>query len=518
MNMKKVIALWILGGILGMCVLITAAPSSSPTGSAPGSFGVDSGQGMGQDRAGLSSEQELTGLRPRQPLAKEAIERLAPEERVAHYRLIVKFADALKVRATANQELRSLRGASLHEPRQLASKLGLKFAPLIHLPESKLNELQRRAALHSGVAQPDLAGIVNSAPQAASAYDALVDAAEAFQRLPQVEFAYVEVLGVPPPGDITPTTPSLVAEQTYRLDNPGMSVDAAWSLGATGRGVRISDCEYGWNSSHEDLMNIDLHPEPGQTIDPAVVYNGWDEHGTAAMGEISAEVNAYGCSGMAPDATIYTYPEYTLEGGNRRVDAITNAISDSAEGDIVQLEMQGGHCSAKCGPAELDAAVWTIVRLGSDAGVIVVAAAGNGGKNLDLHLAYMARGDSGAILVGAGQPDVSHKRLRFSSFGTRVDLQGWGENVITLGYGDYATYGDDKNQRYTSFSGTSSATPFVSAACAALQQIARDRLGRSLTPQEMHDILIQTGQPQRGIGHIGPLPNIPAAIKALDDL
>lgn len=55
-------------------------------------------------------------------------------------------------------------------------------------------------------------------------------------------------------------------------------------------------------------------------------------------------------------------------------------------------------------PAETNPAIWLIVRTGADAGVIVVAAAGNGDEDLDSepYTEYRERGDSGSIIIGAG--------------------------------------------------------------------------------------------------------------------
>ena len=197
---------------------------------------------------------------------------------------------------------------------------------------------------------------------------------------------------------------------------------------------------------------------PGRTSDLASSTAG------VAVGISAAPGNGYGIDGTVEDAVIYTYPEWTVEAGYRRVTAITNAIAASEVGDVVLLEMQTTGDGGDYGPAELDPAVWTVVKAGSDAGVVIVAAAGNGSQDLDspAYAPYMARGDSGAIIVGAGSPDAAHNRLGFSTYGSRVNVQGWGGAVFTLGYGHFATYGGDPNQRYTDyFSGTSSASAMV---------------------------------------------------------
>ena len=80
-----------------------------------------------------------------------------------------------------------------------------------------------------------------------------------------------------------------------RAGKEPQALDAV-AQGATGAGIRFSDCEYAGIATPEDLMDRDTHPEPGQTPHPDVAINGWDEHGTAAVGQSSAVVNGYGLS------------------------------------------------------------------------------------------------------------------------------------------------------------------------------------------------------------------------------
>jgi len=430
----------------------------------------------------------------------------------------VKFTDALEARAQPNGDVQSRNGAALGEVSNVASRYGMKFRPQIALSEDEMISLEQRAAARSGKAQPDLAGMM-IVDMPATDRESLIRAAQEMRDLPEIEYVYLEPLDVPPPVDIPPMTPDLVAEQDYRGPDPGMDVDYAVTQSGTGTGIRYSDCEYGWNPDHEDFNDLDLHLEAGQTIHPDTYDNGWDSHGTAVVGETSAAVNAYGCSGMAPDAPIFTYPEKSVEDGNRRVACITNAINDSGAGDMVLLEMQtGGVAEGSLVPAEYNINVWNITKVGTDAGVIVVGAAGNGNVDLDSddYQDYMDRGDSGAIIVGGGTANTSHNKTSGSTYGSRVNLQGWGTGVFTLGYGGFAEYGGDKNQRYTStFNGTSSASPFVASAAMVVQDVWEAFSGSRMTPLEMRDHLIATGIPQGTGGHIGPLPNLRDAINEL---
>ncbi len=453
---------------------------------------------------------------PRSPLPKP-LNLTVP--RYAH-RLAVKFRDDLRVRADlTGGRTRSLAGADLSDIERLARRHQAHFSQLLQLPPERLEFLRQRARNHSGNAQPDLGGmLLVTAP--ASEMQQLAAELNASDLTEWVHFQ--QFAPAPPCEDIAPATPPYFpALQGYWGADPGLNLEAAWTQhpAARGGGIQLADCEYWYVDGHEDLC--DISNEPGQTPDPAIFSYGWQHHGGATLGELASLDNAYGCTGLVPDAQILFFTEWSVEEGYRRVTAIANAIASVEAGDVVQLEMQaigggGGYC-----PAEYDPAVWTLCRNATDSGIVVVGAGGNGNQDLDsgAFTSYMERGDSGAILVGAGSADTAHNKLYFSTYGSRINLQGWGGSVFTLGYGDYALHGGDSNQSYTAgFSGTSSATPLVAACAVSLQGMAEHYLGRRLEPNELRSLLIDTGTPQGSGGHIGPLPDMAAATNALLEL
>lgn len=440
-------------------------------------------------------------------------------------RLVVKFVDAVQARCTERGQLISKVGADLSEPNLHAAASGLAFSPLLRVPEDKLAGLQARGEANSGIAQPDLAGLLVVTPPG-NDEAALLASAHQLAALPQVEFVTIQTLGLPPPGDIAPPTPDFTGQQHYVGPDPGLDVVFARSLGLLGQGIRVADVEYGWNVAHEDLVDVDTHPEPGQTVHPQVFANDWDDHGASVVGLLAAPDNGYGITGLCPQATIATYTEWSLEEGYRRETAVAHALADSAFGDIVLLEMQTLGAGGGLGPAELDPVIWLLVKAGTDAGVVVVAAAGNGAQDLDglVYSPYALLGDSGAILVGAGTPDSDHATLFFSTFGSRVDVQAWGASVFTLGWvaalpPSNIVIGGDENQRYTSgFLGTSSASALVTAAACLVQQRALQVNGQRLGPLAMRQLLVDTGRPQGAGGPIGPHPDLHAALQALGPL
>ena len=100
----------------------------------------------------------------------------------------------------------------------------------------------------------------------------------------------------------------------------------------------------------------------------------------------------------------------------------------------------------------------------------------------------------------------------FSTYGERVNLQGWGECVTTTGYGDL--FSSDVNGLYTSwFNGTSSASPIVAGAAAALSSALEAKTAKPARPRDVRRILEATGTPHVGTHNIGPLPDLVAAFQ-----
>src|SRR5690606_5646109 len=139
--------------------------------------------------------------------------------------------------------------------------------------------------------------------------------------------------------------------------------------------------------------------------------------------------------------------------GYNPANAIALSAADGSAGDVILIEQQIAVCDlpgpctgGNCGPSEWVQSVFDAIVLATAAGRIVVEAAGNGGVDLDQEscnaLFDRTNGDSGAIIVGQGwAPGATDRERRpNSSYGSRVDLQGWGNNVMTTGYG--ASYVD----------------------------------------------------------------------------
>lgn len=432
--------------------------------------------------------------------------------------VIVKFAEGVRVRIRAGR----VTGLSAADAAALDAALaafGLTVADLERLhgdvPEEMLEAQRSAAERGSGKTLADLnLYYVLSAP--AGTTPAVLAA-----RLNRLDF--VEAAEPAPAPALPPATPNFVPNQGYRKPTQGVgALDPSRHPGGDGRGVTIADVEYSWLLDHEDLKipRSAIVRGIGTPVDP---FNDTN-HGTAVLGELVGIRNGFGVTGIVPRASIRVAATNTSRGFSV-ARAITGAAAVLDAGDVILIEQQaavcGGACGSDqvgCGPVEWNQAEFDSIETATGLGIVVVEAAGNGNVNLDgpacLGRFKRATRDSGAIVVGAGAPNT-RTRLSFSSYGSRVDVQGWGSDVWSTGYGDAFNPGSIRRRYTATFGGTSGASPIVTGAVAAVQGALKADGRRFATPAEIRRALVRTGLAQRGGKHIGPLPQIVKALNLL---
>lgn len=402
--------------------------------------------------------------------------------------------------------------------------------------ESDLERLRAEAIRNSGELYPDLNNYFRlQLPDDMEAAAAI----GIFSQLDEVEKVWAVPRPAPPPlpPNYQDSDTAGVSYQRY-LDAAPEGIDArfAWEGGGgTGDGVKICDVEYDWNQNHADLPFVPLITlPPSSGLDAS-----WSEHGTAVLGVLGGLDNGWGVTGIVHEATLYFAAASTVQGYNV-ANAVTACANNVDFGGIILIEQQTAGPNRPNNPADGDQTglvpvewyepTYDAIKTAVATGRVVVEAGGNGNQNLDSadygfgnggHYPFKAANDSGAIIVGAGAPPngsgiLERSRLNGSNYGSTVDLQGYGALVVTTGYGDlYDDEGDDLN--YTNFSGTSSASPIVTAAAAIVQANYELERGSFALPAEVKALLQGTGTPQQGALNIGPLPNLKAAIEEIWD-
>jgi len=349
-------------------------------------------------------------------------------------------------------------------------------------------------------------------------------AVQALQNSGLVDAAYPQVLPAP-----APSSPSFASLQDY-LNAAPVGADSNYAstvAGGNGSNVKIVDIEYSWNTAHEDLSRASGALVPHGT--PADPYNS-NDHGTAVLGELEASNNGIGVTGAANGAQLALINAYSNEYGYDLAGALSSAAAISQPGDVIQIEQQAYGPNSQFLPVEWIPEVYDAIKALTTSGRIVVEPAANGSQNLDDSTLYgasfpLGKADSGAIMVGAGEnctnASPSLSRLAFSNYGSRVNLQGPGDCVVTSGYG-YLYSSGGVNAYYTqNFNGTSSATPVVTAAAADLSSVYKTLNNNAvLTPVQVRSILMQNATPQSNAvgaltGNIGPYPDLRKAIAAI---
>ena len=258
-----------------------------------------------------------------------------------------------------------------------------------------------------------------------------------------------------------------------------INADDVWNLGYTGSGVTVAILDTGIDYNHPELSSSFA----GCKSFVSYTSNCFDDHGhgTHVSGIITADGMGGSpqgfAKGVAPDASVWM-AKVCDASGSCYVSDIAAAIEYVVKNNIAKIMSislgGGGTPQANCDKDYLAQKVnWAV-----DNGVTIVAAAGNtSGKVSSPGCA------SKAIAVGA--VDKSDVRASWSGSGLALDIMAPGVNI-------YSTL---PNNSYDSWSGTSMATPHVSATVALLRQ-----KNSTLTDSQIKDALYKT---TKDLGKVG---------------
>lgn len=218
-----------------------------------------------------------------------------------------------------------------------------------------------------------------------------------------------------------------------------VDAELVWPTGNTANPIRVGVIDTGISLSHPDLQaNI---AGGVNTINPRKSANDDNGHGSHVAGTIAGLDNTIGVIGVAPQANLYAIKVLGANGSGYLSDVIEGIDWGIANGMQV-LNMSLGTSSN----SQL---LHDAVIRAYNAGIVVVAAAGNSGGSVEYPGAYPE-------VIGVSATDASDQIASFSSRGPEVDLAAPGVSV-------FSTY---KGSGYATLSGTSMATPHVAGVAA----------------------------------------------------
>jgi subtilisin family serine protease len=298
--------------------------------------------------------------------------------------------------------------------------------------------------------------------------------------------------------------------------NPyGSNAAGAWAAGKTGMGsakVYVGVIDEGIQYTHPDLSGQVGNPKEfnngvdddgngfvddiyGWDFDAndSTVYDGrtkgnLDDHGTHVAGTIGAKAgNGTGVAGVIWNIGLISAKFLGRNGGTtanaiKALDYLTDLKAVRGVNIVATNNSWGG--------GGFSQALYDAIQRSGNAGILFIAAAGNGnsrgiGLNNDTTPHYPSSYDLPTI-IAVGALTSSGARATFSNYGaTSVD-------IFAPGSGIYST---TAYNTYSSYSGTSMATPHVTGAVALYAAVKGLNPASSAEALRIKDAIIQSAQP-----------------------
>ena len=281
-----------------------------------------------------------------------------------------------------------------------------------------------------------------------------------------------------------------------------MNAEQAWGLITGDRRLKIAVIDTGVDYTHPDLQEnmwvneAEFNGQEGVDDDGNGYVDdiyGYDfanddgdpmddhSHGTHCAGIIAATHDPAGIAGLMADVQIVAVKFLSRSGGGSTADAIRSIDYAIKVGVHIMSNSWGGGGHNR---ALMDA-----IQAAKDSGILFVAAAGNNGRNNDSRPSYPASYEVENV-ISVGAMDANGDMASFSNYGAEsVDIFAPGVKILSSVIGE----------RYKRFSGTSMATPYVSAALGLLLAVEMNYFKSLMSFGEIKDRLITTSVMESGL-------------------
>jgi len=218
-----------------------------------------------------------------------------------------------------------------------------------------------------------------------------------------------------------------------------IDAEKVWPLGNTADPIKVGIIDTGISNKHPDLLaNI----KGGvNTINLLKSWNDDNGHGSHVAGIVAALDNDIGVVGVGPAIDLYAIKVLGANG--------SGYLSDVIEGIEWAIANNMQVINMSLGTASDIQSFHDAVIAAKNAGIVVVASAGNSGGAVSFPAAYPE-------VIAVSATDQNNVLASWSSRGPEVDLAAPGVSI-------YSTY---KGTSYATLSGTSMAAPHVTGAAA----------------------------------------------------
>ncbi|MDX6557284.1 MAG: hypothetical protein QOF72_333, partial [Blastocatellia bacterium] len=275
--------------------------------------------------------------------------------------------------------------------------------------------------------------------------------------------------------DATPNDPRFLSNELYGLSKIG--APQAWDITKGSTSIVVAVIDEGIDVSHQDLQaNIWTNPSPGSIAGISGDVNGYDfrtnsgaipaeSHATHVAGTIGAVGNnSTGVVGVNWQVSLMSlrFIDQTTNNGTD-ADAIKayNYAKQMRDLWTSSSGTKGANIrvlNASYGGGGYSQAAADALNAVGQSGILFVAAAGNETTDSDLHPHYPSN-YSLPNVISVAATDSSDNLASFSNFGL---------HSVALGAPGVGILSTTPNNTYSSFSGTSMATPHVTGAAALL--------------------------------------------------
>lgn len=261
-----------------------------------------------------------------------------------------------------------------------------------------------------------------------------------------------EILRIDDDVEVHALAPLRVSRRPLPTPTPGQTlpwgidrIDAeqVWST-TSGKLVKVGIIDTGIDLAHPDLK--DNIKGGVNTINPYKSYNDDNGHGTHVAGIIAALNNSFGVVGVGPEIDLYAIKALDKRGSGYLSDII-EGLDWAIQNKIQVVNMSLGTNS------DVQSFRDAVVRA-FEAGIVLVAAAGNDGGAVDYPAAYPE-------VIAVSATDKNDLLASWSSRGPEIDLAAPGVSI-------YSTY---KGSTYATMSGTSMASPHVAGVAALVLSV-----------------------------------------------